>query len=352
MARAGRWDLLARTAQKEAETRARRRGNSPLPAGLEGRALANEVQRRVHKGEWRSAASLLQSRGVAPPTEETRQALAQKLVGGPSDRLPPRERPTHRGSGLDRDSLYKALSSAPSASAPGPSGMRFSHLQTFKAHPRELGLLGGLCDRIADGDIPEETVDLLGLTKLTPLKKDGPGIRPVAAGEYLRKLAARALVREHRSSLLDAVGRHQYGAGRPGGAEILLHTVQVVSAARPNHAWVQQDVKNAFPSVRRRAVLEALAEYAPALLPMAEAFLRRTSSFVFLGAGGQGSVLQATLGVEQGDVLAPLLFAVAFRRPVERLRETRVTALVAEHIYNSKKRNQVGYWGPTWTTFS
>ena len=53
-------------------------------------------------------------------------------------------------------------------------------------------MLGGLCDRIADGDVPEETVDLLGLTKLTPLKKDGPGIRPVAAGECLRKLAARA----------------------------------------------------------------------------------------------------------------------------------------------------------------
>ena len=178
-------------------------------------------------------------------------------------------------------------------------------------------MLGGLCDRIADGDVPEETVDLLGLTKLTPLKKEGPGMRPVAAGECLRKLAARALVREHRSSLLDAVGRYQYGAGRLGGAELLLHTVQVVSAARPNHTGVQLDVKNAFPSVRRRAVLEAPAEYAPALPPMAKAFLRRTSSFVFLGAGGQGSVPQATLGVEQGDVLAPLLFAVAFRRCTE-----------------------------------
>ena len=59
LARAGRWDLLARAAQKEAEARARRRSNSPLPAGLEGRALANEMQRRVHKGEWRSPASLL-----------------------------------------------------------------------------------------------------------------------------------------------------------------------------------------------------------------------------------------------------------------------------------------------------
>ena len=165
-------------------------------------------------------------------------------TGRPSS---PRERPARRGFGIDRDALYKALSSPPSASAPGPSGLRFAHLQTFKVHPRALALLGGLCDRIADGDVPEGAIDLLGLTKLTPLKKDGPGIRPVAAGECLRKLAARALVREHRTLLLDAVRRQQYGAGRPGGAETLLHTVQVVSAARPNHAWVQLDVKNAFP---------------------------------------------------------------------------------------------------------
>ena len=45
-------------------------------------------------------------------------------------------------------------------------------------------------------------------------------------------------------------------------------------------------------------------------------------------------MLPATLGVEQGDVLAPLLFAVAFRRPVERLRETLVETLVVQHGYS------------------
>jgi len=215
--------------------------------------------------------------------------------------------------------------------------LRFSHLQAFKAHPRALAWLGGLCDRIADGNIPEVAVDLLGLTKLTPLLKDGGGIRPVAGGECLRKLAARALVREHRATLLAAVGGHQYGAGRPGGAETLVHAVQVVSEARPDHAWVQLDVANAFPSVSRRAVLEAVAEHAPALLPLAETFLRRASSFVFQGAGGRGAVLQATLGVEQGDVLGPLLFALAFRRPVEELRAALVAVLVEEHGYSPQE---------------
>ena len=234
---------------------------------------------------------MLQSRGVAPPTKATRDALLKKLKGGPGDLLPPRVRPASTGRGVNRRALYKALASAPSASAPGPTGWRFAHLQAFKAHPRALAWVGGLCDRIADGGIPEATVALLALTKLTPLLEDGGGIRPVAGGECLRELTARALVREHRATLLAAVGDRQYGAGRPGGAETLVHAVQVVSEARPDYAWVQLDVANAFPSISRRAVLEALEAHAPALLPLAETFLRRASSFVFQGAGGLGEAL-------------------------------------------------------------
>jgi hypothetical protein len=114
--------------------------------------------------------------------------------------------------------------------------LRFAHWQAFREHPRALAYLGAICDRIADGNIPETAVALLALTKLTPLLKDGGGIRPVAGGECLRKLAARGLVREHRSTLLEAVGSSQYGAGRPGGAETLIHTLQVVSEARPHGA--------------------------------------------------------------------------------------------------------------------
>ena len=123
---------------------------------------------------------MLQSRGVAPPTQATRDALQKKLRGGPEDLLPPRVRQAATGRGVNRDALYKALSSAPSASAPGPTGWRFAHLQAFKAHPRALAWVGGLCDRIAEGDLPEATVALLALTKLTPLLKDGGGIRPAA----------------------------------------------------------------------------------------------------------------------------------------------------------------------------
>ena len=92
----------------------------------------------------------------------------------------------------------------------------------------------------------------------------------------------------------------------------MLHTVQVVSEAHPDRAWIQLDVANAFPSVCRQAVLDAVTEHVPALLPMAEAFLRRASSFVYQDASGRGVELRATLGAEQGDVLGPILFGKCF----------------------------------------
>ena len=44
--------------------------------------------------------------------------------------------------------------------------------------------------------------------------------------------------------------------------------------------------------------------------------------------------------MEQGDVLGPLLFAVAFRRPVEELRAALVAALVEEHGYSLREAEE------------
>ena len=138
---------------------------------------------------------------------------------------------------------------------------------------------------------------------------------------------------EHRKTLNEAVGELQYGAGRPAGTETLVHTVQAVAASRPGHAWVQLDMANAFGSVCRRAVLEAVATHAPAFLPMAETFLRRATSFLFQGTAGSGVVLEATKGVEQGDVLGPYFFALAVRGPLATLRNSLLELLEDELGY-------------------
>ena len=84
-------------------------------------------------------------------------------------------------------------------------------------------------------------------------------------------------------------------------------------------------------------MLDAVSEYAPALLPLAEAFLRRPSTFVFVKGSGKGVPLRATRGVEQVDVLGPLFFAVAFRKPVAALCEQLLQCLEEEHGFSREQ---------------
>ena len=56
-----------------------------------------------------------------------------------------------------------------------------------------------------------------------------------------------------------------------------------------------------------------------------------------MGADGRGEELYATLGVERGDVLGPLLFAAGVRKPLAALRESLLRLLVTEHGYTQEQ---------------
>ena len=77
----------------------------------------------------------------------------------------------------------------------------------------------------------------------------------MAAGEALRRLTANTTGRAHAKPIADAVGAARFGVGAPGGTEALSHAVQVGSGRRPGAAFVALDMRNAFPSLDRDAVL-------------------------------------------------------------------------------------------------
>ena len=86
-----------------------------------------------------------------------------------------------------------------------------------------MAALGVVVDRVASGRVPPAAAAGLALTTLTPLRKKNGRLRPVAAGESLRRLTAKALARAHATQIADAVGPAQFGVGTPGGAEALTH---------------------------------------------------------------------------------------------------------------------------------
>ena len=79
------------------------------------------------------------------------------------------------------------------------------------------------------------------------------------------------------------------------------------------------DAKNAFCSADREACLQKLREAAPEMDACATMFSRRTSQYFFWDYKGVCHRLGSTSGVDQGDPLALLLFAIGFKPHLEQL---------------------------------
>ena len=97
-------------------------------------------------------------------------------------------------------------------------------------------------------------------------KNDG-GIRPIAVGLTLRRLAAKIACRAVSNQCADFLKPRQVGVGVKRGAEALVHGARRFLENMPdNYSFIKLDFSNAFNSVRRDCILEAVSERAPELL--------------------------------------------------------------------------------------
>ena len=105
---------------------------------------------------------------------------------------------------------------------------------------------------------------------LTPLRKNDDGVRPIAVGESLRRLVGKCLVRhEDASSHIEGTFlSNQVGVGISGGAEAVSHSVSYLVdeyGQDPDLALLKIDFENAFNSVSRAALLDAVQTEFPSL---------------------------------------------------------------------------------------
>ena len=102
--------------------------------------------------------------------------------------------------------------------------------------------------------------------RLIALQKRDGGIRPLAVGYTLQRLAAKcsnAFVIKRRSEERKPI---QVGVGVFGGAEADVHATRPLLLNLPdNHVFVKLDFTNAFNSVRRDTILTKVAEKMPEL---------------------------------------------------------------------------------------
>ena len=112
-------------------------------------------------------------------------------------------------------------------------------------------------------------------------KKDG-GVKPIAVGYTLRRLAAKCAnshVIKRRSEELQPV---QVGAGVSGGAEAAVHFVRrLINHMPDDHVLVKLDFTTAFNTVRRVLILTTTADKSPEFYRFVHASLTCNPTLTF-----------------------------------------------------------------------
>ena len=288
----------------------RPRGESP-PDSFIPDGPRRAIMRAVRDGELGKATRILNSVWGEVVHEVARAKLpALYPVGTPPPFMPFQE---FVEADFTVDEVRQALRSFPRSSSGGLGGLMATHCSgegpQFSAF---LQALTSLASAFAWHRLPQEVSLLIAGAKLVLLPKKDGGLRPIAVGELVRRIAGKVLVARYQPSVANKLQPIQAGVACPGGMERIIHSIQLWAEGGPSsEALLQVDLKNAFGCLDRVSMLHSIRSHCPVFLPYALACYSGASSV-------HGWVLSAEVfsGVHQGDPLSPLFFSVAVHQAI------------------------------------
>lgn len=287
------------------------------------KSLKRCVSAKLSDGDIRAASRMISTDdSFAPFDKSTLTQLESKHPSRPSDR---------RDFPLGSDSANPTISSQlvnlcirrfPKGSSGGISLLRPQHLKdalsgNFDDSSRNLlDNLSVFCNKVSSQPIPDFVRPLFFGARLVAIKKKGGGIRPIAIGDTLRRLTAKcitSLVKDHISSI---VSPSQLGCGVKFGIEAAVHSCRLaIDQCCEESAMAKLDFANAFNSVRRDSVAEAVSSLAPELSTFFSLCYEKDSLLSF----GDELIVSAD-GLQQGDPLAPILFCLVIHPALSSLK--------------------------------
>jgi hypothetical protein len=141
---------------------------------------------------------------------------------------------------------------------------------------------------------------------LCALKKKDSGLRPIAVGNTLRRLAAKAGLRQVSTGLGAELRPVQLGFGTQGGCEAAVDAAsEFIRGNQSKNVLLEIDMKNAFNSIHRDKLLSVVRNRTPGLYKFIwQAYANESRLFY------EGAVIASSTGIQQGDPAGPALFSL------------------------------------------
>ena len=209
-----------------------------------------------------------------------------------------------------------------------PSGFRPSHLREAffcGASEVESSMLNTLTDFVnlcASGTLPVEITQVVLAATLIPFRKNSArdvsivGVRTIASGETLRRLVAKCVLKKVQDKFKAIVTALQCGVAVPDAINSISFTMlryYEMLVKEPQLGLMQLDLSNAFNSVDRSAILRFVCEKLPEASAWVEWVLCAAAPLYI----GRQQFLCIT-GVQQGDLMGPLLFASGIHNAISK----------------------------------
>jgi hypothetical protein len=275
----------------------------------------------------RASKALIDPTPLAPDTPETLKTLYSKHPIGPQD--PFSKTSPSPGPLIKEEAIRAAITSINKEKAPGLSGWTRPLIDIATSGPKSpvIAAIRLLADMIRQGTAPG--AELLCASRLIALEKPNGGIRPIAIGDLIYRIALKAI--------LTTTFRHpmllpcQLGVNSIGGVEPAIFLLEEAITG-PNKEGIKSiaslDLLNAFNAIGRTTIATAVSKYAPTFYRATKWAYNKPSLLVT----ASGDIIASAEGVRQGDPLAPLLFSLALRPTLEYLQKSLPTATLVAYL--------------------
>ena len=308
----GDWSTLWANAKASGDKMTNRKSKN----AQDGQAQLDAATSAAADGQYGKACRILIWSGIAPNNKGTWEQLKAKH--------PHATRPTairEDSEALQLDSSFdmaNAFHSFPKDTACGPSGLRVQHILEAQEATVPISLttqLRHVVNILLRGAAPQSMAPFIAGALLTALNKIGNDIRPIASSEKLRRLTSKCACITLQSKAAAFFTPLQFGVACPGGTEKVTHRLRQTMEKHWNHndfVVFKVDMSNAFNTIDRSLIMNQCKEHFPELLAWAKfCYGDHPKLWHILGS------LSSQHGVQQGDPLGPLFFALGLHSVVK-----------------------------------